>query len=99
MFSSVEYMDASLDEIADFVRMRSREIRPPGLDLVLIPTSIGSRRVERLSLQDVSAASMINYVAEITSTSITYEDDAVVLRDATVNSDKISEDKGQEKQR
>lgn len=81
IFPLAYYENTSLNELADFVRMRSREIRPPGLDIVMIPPSIGERRVPELRLQDASVATFMKYVAEMTSTVLTFEDDAIVLRD------------------
>lgn len=81
IFPIVNYDNTSLDELADFVRMRSRVIRPPGLDVVMIPPAIGQRLVPKLQLRDASVATFMKYVAEMTSTVLTFEDDAIVLRD------------------
>jgi hypothetical protein len=81
IFPSVDLEDACLDALADFVRMRSREIRPPGLDIVMIPPEIGQRTVPELRLRDVSVATFMKYVAEMTSTDLTFESDVIVLRD------------------
>jgi hypothetical protein len=82
IFPIVCYRDTSLDELADFVRMKSRDIRPPGLNLVVMPPEIGTRRVPELTLRDVSVAVFMKYVAEMTSTVLSFEEDAIVLRDA-----------------
>ncbi len=73
IFPIVDYDNISLDELANFVRMRSREIRPPGLDIVVIPPEIGQRRVPELMLRDASDATFMKYVAEMTSTVLTFE--------------------------
>lgn len=81
IFPSVNFEDVCLDELADFVRMRSGEIRPPGINIVMVPPEIGQRRVPDLRLRDVSVATFMKYVAEMTSTILTFEDDVIVLRD------------------
>lgn len=81
IFPLASFFQASVQEIADFVSLMSQEIRPPGLDVVLIPRSLGARKVEQLSLRNVSVTTILKYVSELTSTTVSYEDDAIVIRD------------------
>ena len=81
IFPLASFFQASVQEIADFVSLMSQEIRPPGLDVVLIPRSLGARKVEQLSLHNVSVTTILKYVSELTSTTVSYEDDAIVIRD------------------
>ena len=88
-----DFTHANIDEMADFIRHQSCEIRPPGLDIVIIPGSLGSRSLEgELSLKGISVTSLMSYIAEMTSTEISFESDAIVIRDGTANSKQAGAD-------
>ena len=76
------FSDTSLAEAADFLFMRSREIRPPGLNFLLIPASLGKRRIAELGLLDIPLDALACYIAELTDTNVSFETDAIVFRPA-----------------
>jgi hypothetical protein len=77
----VDYINVSLGELADFIRHHCAVIRPPGINVVIIPQELEYRYVNYLRMIDAPLASMLSYVAEITDTEVTYEPDAIVIRD------------------
>ena len=81
----VSFSDTSLAEAADFLIIRSRELRPPGLNVILIPSEIGQRRIRELSLCDTPLDSLARYIAESTGTIVAFEADAIVFRPSSIS--------------
>ncbi len=81
----VDLQDASLDEVVEFMRIRSRDIDPQkkGISFVLQVSDSKSKTVKSLQLTQVPLEELVRYVTEMTGTAYHADEYAVTITSLT----------------
>ena len=82
VFPSLEFRDATVTEVADFLRIKSQQLDPSkaGVNLVLKPDAAVASAKITLSLKNVSLSDTLKYVAALAGLELKADDSALVLQ-------------------
>jgi beta-lactamase regulating signal transducer with metallopeptidase domain len=98
VLANVNFRDAALEEVIDFLRVRSRELDPEGqgVNFILTRAAMETSREKKLTFQlsSVPLSDVLRYVADLAELNLRVEEQAVVLDVAQKESPEPAEKPG-----